>query len=160
MAPALKGSHPFRQRGINPGGSSAMIGVIDASALIRLFIPDGPLPRGMEVFFQEIDQGKHIALAPELLVAETANVLLKKQKQGELTDHEVKAILDDILAMPIRLMPHSPLAPAALDIALRHHLTVYDALYIAVAMEQGAVVFTADESVKKTAAALHLQVFS
>jgi len=114
----------------------------------------------MEVFFQEIDQGKHLALAPELLVAETANVLLKKQKQGELTDHEAKGIIDDILAMPIRLMPHGPLAPAALDIALRHHLTVYDALYIAVAMEQGAVVFTADASIKKTAAALRLQVFS
>jgi predicted nucleic acid-binding protein len=113
----------------------------------------------MEIFFQEIDQGKHLALAPELLVAETANVLLKKQKQGELTDHEAKAIIDDILAMPIRLMPHTPLVQAALDIALRHHLTMYDALYIAVAVGQAAVVFTADASVKKTAVALHLQVF-
>lgn len=136
-----------------------MIGVIDASALIRLFIPDGPVPRGMEVFFQEIEQGKHLALAPELLVAETANVLLKKQKRGELTDNEARAILHEILAMPIRLMPHSPLVPSALDIALQHQLTVYDALYLVIAREQSAVVFTADEFIKKAAAALHLQFF-
>lgn len=62
-----------------------MIGVIDPSALIRLFIPDGPVPRGMEVFFQEIDHGKHLALAPELLVSAIFFIVLNYFFKTRLT---------------------------------------------------------------------------
>ena len=56
-----------------------MIGVIDTSGLIRLFIPDGPIPEGMEDFFKEVERGNHTAIAPELLLVESANVLDKKR---------------------------------------------------------------------------------
>ena len=52
-----------------------MIGVIDTSALIRLFIPDGPVPVGLEEFFRGVERGTNIAIAPELLVVESANVI-------------------------------------------------------------------------------------
>jgi hypothetical protein len=48
-----------------------VIGVVDAFALIRLFIPDGPVPAGLEPFLRRVEQGTHTALAPELLSAET-----------------------------------------------------------------------------------------
>ena len=59
-----------------------MIAVIDTSAFLRLFIPDGPLPVGVEEFFQGVELGANIALAPELMLVEAANVLNKKRLQG------------------------------------------------------------------------------
>ena len=58
-----------------------MIGVVDTSALIRLFVTDGPLPAGFDGFMRGVER----VIAPELLVAEeeVANVIDKKRKSGE-----------------------------------------------------------------------------
>ena len=133
-----------------------MIGVIDASALIRLFIPDGPVPAGLEPFLRRVEQGVHTALAPELLSAETANVLWKKVRRDELERSEASELLRDMMAMPIRYIPHSTLIEPAFDIAAKCGLTVYDSLYLAVASEQNAMVFTADDKVMQSGRELGL----
>jgi len=74
-----------------------MIAVIDTSALIRLYIPDGSIPKGLEAFFRGVERGNHIAIAPELLLVESANVLNKKRKINELTEEESIQLLNDIL---------------------------------------------------------------
>jgi predicted nucleic acid-binding protein len=121
-----------------------MIGVVDASALIRLFIPDGPLPNDFEKFLRGVERGLNIAIAPELLLAETANVINKKQISGELSESESNQLLSDILSIPIRLFPHRPILMRAFELAREHNLTVYDTLYLALAEEHGAVIFTCD----------------
>lgn len=135
-----------------------MIGVVDTSALIRLFVPDGPVPGGLEAFFHEVETGRSRALAPELLVAETANVVLKKQRLGELNLEESRSLLRDMVSMPIELLPHLPLAEDAYNLALEHELSVYDALFLALALENNAVFFTADHHLGRAAEALHLAV--
>jgi predicted nucleic acid-binding protein len=65
-----------------------MIGVVDTSALIPLFVPDGPLPNDFEGFLRGVERGINIAIAPELLLAEVANVINKKQLTGELSKSE------------------------------------------------------------------------
>ena len=133
-----------------------MIGVIDTSALIRLFVPDGPLPDGFEEFLRGVERGFNSAIAPELLPAETANVINKKRKSGEFDDDESKRLLSDLLSIPIRLFPHRALILRAFDLAGKHNLTVYDTLYLALAEEHGAVIFTADRKLLKIAAKLKL----
>ncbi len=134
-----------------------MIGVVDTSALIRLFIPDGPLPDGFEDFLRGVERGLNTAIAPELLMAESANVLNKKRKTGELTATESDRLLTSIMEMPIRLFPHRPLLPRAFALAIDCNLSVYDTLYLALAEEHGAVVFTADLRLQKITAQLRLQ---
>ena len=133
-----------------------MIGVVDTSALIRLFIPDGPLPDGFEDFLRGVERGLNTAIAPELLLAEAANVLNKKRKADELNAAESDQLLTSIIALPIRLFPHRPLIPRAFELAIDRNLSVYDTLYLALAEEHGAVVFTADLRLQKTAAQLRL----
>lgn len=133
-----------------------MIGVVDTSALIRLFIPDGPLPDGFEEFLRGVERGPNKAIAPELVVAEAANVVHKKQQSGELTDNESDQLLSELLAIPIRLFPHRPIISRAFELAREHHLTVYDTLYLALAEEHGAVIFSADHQMLKIANQLHL----
>ena len=134
-----------------------MIGVVDTSALIRLFIPDGPLPEGFEDFLRGVERGQNTAIAPELLMAESANVLNKKRKSNQLTAAESDQLLIRIIELPVRLFPHRPLIPRAFELAMDRNLSVYDTLFLALAEEQGAVLFTADQRLKKIAARLGLQ---
>ena len=134
-----------------------MIGVVDTSALIRLFIPDGPLPDGFENFLRGVERGLNAAIAPELLMAESANLLNKKRKSDELTATESEQLLTRIIELPIRLFPHRPLIPRAFALAIDRNLSVYDTLYWALGEEHGAVVFSADLKLQKIAAQLHLQ---
>lgn len=131
-----------------------MIGVIDTSALIRLYIPDGSIPKGLEAFFRGVERGNHIAIAPELLLVESANVLNKKRKINELTEEESIQLLNDILSMPIRYFPHGPFISTAFDLARDHKITIYDAVYLALAVEEGAVLFSADEGLCRIAGKL------
>ena len=135
-----------------------MIGVIDTSALIRLFIPDGPIPRGLEKFMNGVEKDQDVAIAPDLLMVESANVLNKKRKSGELSENESRKMLADVIAMPIRLFPDQSLIPRSFDLAIEYRLTVYDALYIALAIEQSAVIFSADEHILKIADVLNLGI--
>lgn len=71
-----------------------MIGVVDTSAFLRLFIPDGPLPQGLEAFFRGVERGDNAALAPELMSAEAANVVSKKRLAGLLVEEECSALIE------------------------------------------------------------------
>jgi len=134
-----------------------MIGVVDTSALIRLFIPDGPLPYDFEDFLRGVERGLNTAIAPELLMAESANVLSKKQKAKELSGFESEQLLAAVMSLPIRLFPHRSLLTRAFELAIARDLSVYDTLYLALAEEHGAVVFTADRKLSKIAAQLRLR---
>ncbi len=135
-----------------------MIGVIDTSALIRLFIPDGPLPDGFEQFLAETERGLSVAIAPELLLVEVANVINKKKKLGELTQEEAESLLSDILSVPIRTFSHRPLLLKAYEMAGEHGLTVYDTMYLALAIQHGAVIYSADTELAKVATGLNLTI--
>ena len=133
-----------------------MIGVVDASALVRLFVPDGAVPDGFREFLRGVERGLNRAIAPELLVAETANVMDKKRKAGELSDQESERLLADLLAVPIRFFAHRLLIGRAFELSKEYHLTVYDTLYLSLAEEHGAVLFSADEAMLKAARRLGL----
>lgn len=134
-----------------------MIGVADTSALIRLFVPDGPLPDNFAEFMRGVERGMNRAIAPELLVVEIASVINKKQRSQELTIDESDRLFSDILAVPIRLFPHQPIITRAFEMARKHGLTVYDTLFLSLAEERGAVIFSADHQLIKAADKLRLR---
>ena len=104
-----------------------------------------------------VERGLNIAIAPELLLAEAANVINKKQISGELSESESDQLFSDILSLPIRLFPHRPILLRAFELARVHKLTVYDTLYLALAEEHGAVIFTGDSKLLKAATHLGLR---
>ena len=128
-----------------------MIGVFDSSAVVRLFIPDGPIPAGMEQFLKRVEVGDNIALAPELMIAEIANVLHKKSLRDEISDDEGDQILILIQRLPIRLFSHKELVEGAVQLARDHDLTVYDALFLELAHQQNGRLFTGDLKLEKAA---------
>ena len=130
--------------------------VIDTSALIRLYIPDGPLHAQVEVALNRAANGVDTVWAPQLLLAEVANVLLRKQQRGEISAEEREELLTLMMALPIRYAKHEALILPASIMAERHGLTVYDALFVALAERYGARLMSCDLALEKVALQLGL----
>ena len=85
-------------------------------------------------------------LAPDLLTAELGNVMWKKVRRGLMTVYEARTAVADFVTMaPVSLHPSTPLLAPALDIAVQYRRTVYDSLYLALAIAAGCRLVTADE---------------
>jgi predicted nucleic acid-binding protein len=76
--------------------------------------------------------------------------------QQEVTEEESIQLRNDILLMPIRYFPHGPFISTAFDLVRKHKITIYDGVYLALAVEQGAVLFSADEDMCRIARKLFL----
>lgn len=119
--------------------------ILDTSAVIRLFVPDGPLPEGLESAVECAWRGDALLLAPELLLVEAAQVLHKKELRGFLSTKEVDSILTAILALPVEWVGHRELVEAAVCWSRKRTITAYDALYLALSVKRDGDLLTADE---------------
>lgn len=128
--------------------------VLDTSALLRLYLADGPLPPMLEPALQRGCRGDALLLVPDLCLLECASVLLKQVQRQLLSADECRALLADVLQLPLRPTSSSELACAALDQAMALSLSVYDASYLALALKHGAALITADQQLAKAAASL------
>ena len=113
--------------------------VLDASVVAAGFFPEEHSPKARRLL-----AGLHDFAAPDLLYAETANVIWKRHGKGELDDAEARALMADLLTLPIRIVPTKDLVTPALELALCMRRTVYDCLYLALAVESRAVLVTGD----------------
>jgi predicted nucleic acid-binding protein len=82
--------------------------------------------------------------APDLLFAETANVLWKKVARREISAARAREVRGEIESTPFRRRSARELAAPALDLALETGRSVYDCVYLALALEEGSAFVTAD----------------
>jgi predicted nucleic acid-binding protein len=127
--------------------------VLDASAWLRLFLSDGPAVPGLEQAAQEVETGSASFAAPELIVVEARHALLRKVRRKQIRQADWADLWQDLRRVPIDLLSADPHIDDALALAVRHNLSAYDALYLAVAVHLGAKLFTADEALSKAARA-------
>ena len=125
--------------------------VLDASAWLRLFLHDGPVPAALESTAVQVERGEAAFAAPELILVEAAHALARKHTQGHLTAEESQALWADMRLTPIDLLPMVEDIDAARALAQTHRLSVYDALYLAAAIRIGAALFTADTDLARVA---------
>ncbi len=125
--------------------------VIDTSALMRLFIPDGDLPDRLGAAVAGAERGNDALLAPELVLAEAGQVLHKKRRNGLLTGEELDEIAAGIQALPLRLSTHRGRLAGACRLAFQLDLTVYDALFLDLAVSHSALLITADTALARAA---------
>jgi predicted nucleic acid-binding protein len=118
--------------------------VIDASVVIKAYVPEILSDKAEEVM-SRVAAGELVLLAPDLLYPETGNILWKKRRLHELTVAEVDEIADAISALPIKIEASRPVMPLAVTIAMQSGITVYDAMYVAVARIYETRMITADK---------------
>jgi len=118
--------------------------VIDAGVVVKWFIPEVDSAIAHELLERYL-YGVDTPVAPDLLIAECANVFWRRCRQGDITLEEATESLADLLTLNVPLVPATSLVQSALSLALQHQRTVYDALYLALAQEQNCSLITADE---------------
>lgn len=84
-------------------------------------------------------------LAPELFPIECANILWKKVRVRDLTRRDALSNLDLLRLAPVAIVSTRELMPQALELALELQHPVYDCVYLALAIRQGAPLVTADQ---------------
>jgi len=117
--------------------------VIDASVVIKFYISEIFSDKAQEVMLQAAN-GELTLLAPDLLYPETGNILWKKQRLHELTPDEIEEIVDAVTSLPIKVERSREIMPLSVAIALQTGITVYDAMYVAVAGIYETRMITAD----------------
>jgi predicted nucleic acid-binding protein len=124
--------------------------LVDASVAIKWYFRERSAEAATRVL-AEGNEGVRELLAPDWIVAEFANVLWKKVRRGECSGAEAQAILDTFETDAPELVASVPLAPRALELALRLDETVYDCLYLAAAIESEATLVTGDVRLARAA---------
>jgi predicted nucleic acid-binding protein len=129
--------------------------VVDASVGVKWF-----LPSGREPFAEDAAQLLHAYvrsqvnfLVPDIFWAEIANAAWKAARRGELSAANTTPAVSSITALRIPSISSSELLPHALAIALAFKQTVYDGLYVALAVTSSTHLITADERLADSLAA-------
>jgi predicted nucleic acid-binding protein len=110
--------------------------VVDASAAIEYLLRTALGP-GAASLLDDAD-----LVAPELLDAEVLAVLRREVLAGRLAERRATEAVTDLGLWEVERLSHTTLLGIAW--ALRGHVTIYDALYVAAARVRGAALVTAD----------------
>lgn len=120
--------------------------VIDASVTVKWFIPEPESDRAASLL-ADYRARRAGLIAPDLLVAEVGNALWKRSVlRGEIAFSDAQAMYRDFIDLGIPLRPSSALAERALAIAAEHRHSLYDALYVALALERKCELISADQT--------------
>ncbi len=122
--------------------------VVDASVVIKWFVPEN----GTDAALRLLDSG-HQFMAPDLLFAEVSNSIWKKTLRGELTTTESHQLTADLERIAVETIPCRELATDAHALALITSRSVYDSMYVALAIRLETRLITADERLVNALAA-------
>jgi predicted nucleic acid-binding protein len=121
--------------------------VVDASVVIKWFVPEIHSDAARRL----LEKSTHY-LAPDLVFAEVGNAIWKKVRRGELTPRQGRELAADVSNVAVESVPARGLVEDACGIAIATGLTVYDAMYVALAVRLETWLITADERLVRTAA--------
>ena len=114
--------------------------VIDASIVAVALLKEPGMERARAFLEQETSLS-----APDLIFPELANVVWKRASRDELSSEEADRMLTHILRLPFEITRSTELLPRALTLACQTRRTVYDCLYLALAVRTNSVLVTADK---------------
>ena len=125
--------------------------VVDASVVIKWFVPEvhGDAARRLLEY-------SHQYVAPDLLFAETANAVWKKVRRGELSSRHGQRLVTDLGRVAVETVSCRALAADAHALATRIGRTVYDAIYLTLAVQLETRMITADERLARALAEIPL----
>ena len=121
--------------------------VLDASVAVKWF-----LPPTAESLTDEADQLLQLFIrrevdfaVPDVFWAELANVFWKAIRQNRLTKAEAELALVSLTERKLPTVPSVDVIQVAFAIANAFQRSVYDSIYVAVAVQLNAQLITADE---------------
>lgn len=113
--------------------------VVDASVVVQWFLPEQHSEAAGRLRSKESQ-----LYAPDLLFLEIANVLIKHVRRKEISHSMAEQIRAAIARSPILAHPDRGLLDAAYSLAQQTGCSLYDAIYLALAVKLKGKMVTAD----------------
>jgi predicted nucleic acid-binding protein len=114
--------------------------VVDASLVIKWFVP--------EIHSEAARRwlgASHDYVAPDLLFSEAGNAVWRKVRRKELDETEGRQLVIDMAQVAVETVATRNLLEDALLLALTAGITVYDAMYLTLAVRLETEVITGDD---------------
>lgn len=132
-----------------------MITVVDASVAAKWYVNENFTAEA-----EKLLDGSYDIHAPELMLPEFGSIIWKKARRGDLTDRETSRIINAFTRQNISYHSHQALIRPACTGAMLSNQTVYDWMYLTLAVSLSCKFVTADErfynSLEKTTLGRHL----
>jgi predicted nucleic acid-binding protein len=109
--------------------------LIDSSVIVKFFAE--------EPGWEEAKEYMYTPISIELSMVELASGLLKKVRKNEFDKQSAELVLERCSKI-FRFVEQKKHLASALDIAQKHSISVYDALFIAAALKEGYTLITCD----------------
>jgi predicted nucleic acid-binding protein len=129
--------------------------VVDASVAVKWCLPSvrEELVAEAEELLASSRRDEIRFLVPDLFWVELANALWKAVRRGEFSADNAASAISFVRDLDIATLASVDLVPQALDLAVTYGRTVYDSLYVALAMQSETNFITADERLANALAA-------
>jgi predicted nucleic acid-binding protein len=114
--------------------------VVDASVVLKWFLPE----RWSEEARQLLDEPVGL-VAPDLLFAEVGNAMWKRVRMRQLSGPVARRMVADIATIAVRPVAGRLLLKDAMNVAVSAGITVYDAMYLVLAVRLQTHLVTADQ---------------
>jgi predicted nucleic acid-binding protein len=118
--------------------------VIDASVLVKLVVPEDDSDK-MQALAALHRTGTIRLLAPDFILTECANVLGRYARRTETPHKEMQEAFQILCQLGLEEVGHRALVEEALTLAMQHDRSVYDVLYLVLALREEVPLITADE---------------
>jgi len=129
--------------------------VVDASVAAKWCLPaenESFQPQALDLV-DAFGRGEVQLSVPDLFWAELANVMWKSVRGGRISATEANAALASVERLQIPTVSCARLMSSGLAIALKHGRSLYDCIYVALAVQASAQLITADERLANALAA-------
>jgi predicted nucleic acid-binding protein len=121
--------------------------VVDASVAIKWVVQEPDTPHALQ-----LAADNHL-VAPDLMLAEFANVLSTKIRQGEFNLGSIDRAVEVLQSARIAFRPIESLLPMAIRLAHQLRHPAYDCFYLALAIAEGCQLITSDLRFQRKTAA-------
>jgi predicted nucleic acid-binding protein len=116
------------------------VAVVDASVAVKWVVEEEGTSSALTVL------QRTSLIAPDLLLAECANILWKKVRRKELSRDEAILAARLLETASVELVPARPLLETAIRLAIEFDHPACDCLYLSLAIDKGCPFITADGS--------------
>lgn len=122
--------------------------VLDCSIAVAWCFADESDPTVLGLLKQLREHG---AVVPAMWSAETANVLLMAERRGRIDSSAVEEYLVLLGSLELDVEAEPRIRHSAISLARKNKLTVYDAIYLELAMRRGLPLATLDSDLVRAA---------
>jgi len=119
--------------------------VLDVSVAVKWFLPDESFSDEALALLRDYREAKIDFIAPDFFWPEFGNVIWKAVRRKRCSAETSAEALHQIFELKLKTVPSADLVDDALALALATGQTVYDSLYVVLAMRSDVEMITADE---------------